>query len=110
MDSPCGKRGKTLEKRTPEEEMEYRRYLRKRIRMRKRRRQVMIARTIVAVVGLVFVFLIFYGIGKLTDPLFAGKSRLFLCNFRATVAPGSRRERFHLFRKGMKMYMINYMP
>lgn len=74
MDSPCGKRGKTLEKRTPEEEMEYRRYLRKRIRMRKRRRQVMIARTIVAVVGLVFVFLIFYGIGKLTDPLFAGKS------------------------------------
>lgn len=58
-----------MENRTPEEELEYRRYLRKRIRMRKRRRQVMIARTIVAVVGLVVVFFIFYGIGKLTGPL-----------------------------------------
>lgn len=59
--------------RTPEEELEYRRYLRKRIRMRKRRRQVMIARTIVALVGIVLVFLIFYGIGKLTGPI-TGKS------------------------------------
>lgn len=58
-----------MERRTPEEELEYRRYLRKRIRMRKRRRQVMIARTIVGVVGLVMVFLIFYGIGKITGPV-----------------------------------------
>ena len=37
--------------------------------MRKRRRQVMIARTIVAVVGLALVFLVFYGIGRLTGPI-----------------------------------------
>lgn len=64
-----------MEQRTPEEELEYRRYLRKRIRMRKRRRQVMIARTIVAVVALVLVFLIFYGIGKLTGPLTGSRSK-----------------------------------
>ncbi len=58
-----------LENRTPEEEMAYRRYLRKRIRMRKRRRQVMIARTIVALVGVILVFFIFYGIGKMTGPI-----------------------------------------
>ncbi len=64
-----------MEKRTPEEEFEYRRYLRKRIRMRKRRRQVMIVRTIVVVAGLALIFLIFYGIGKLTGPLFGGKAK-----------------------------------
>lgn len=58
-----------MEKRTPEEELEYRRYLRRRIRMRKRRRQVMIARTILVIVSLVIVFFIFYGIGKLTGPI-----------------------------------------
>ncbi len=63
-----------MEKRTPEEELEYRRYLRRRIRMRKRRRKVMIARAVVGVVGLALVFFIFYGIGKLTGPLFSGKT------------------------------------
>lgn len=58
-----------LENRTPEEELEYRRYLRRRIRMRKRRRQVMIARAVVALAALVLVFFIFYGIGKLTGPI-----------------------------------------
>lgn len=62
-----------MERRTPEEEIEYRRYLRKRIRMRKRRRKVMIARTIVAIVAIVVVFFLFYGIGKLTGPI--GKER-----------------------------------
>ena len=71
-----------MERRTPEEELEYRRYLRKRIRMRKRRRQVMIARTIVAVVGLALVFLIFYGIGKLTGPV-GGEDK----KVEATAAP-----------------------
>ena len=64
-----------MEKRTPEEEFEYRRYLRKRIRMRKRRRQVLIVRTIVVVAGLALIFLIFYAIGKLTGPLFGGKAK-----------------------------------
>ena len=63
-----------MEARTPEEELEYRRYLRKRIRMRKRRRKVMIARTIVAVVTLVIVFVVFYGIGRLTGPIGGGSS------------------------------------
>ncbi len=54
-----------MEERTPEEELEYRRYLRRRIRQRKRRRQVMIARSIVGAVGVLLVFLIFYGIGKI---------------------------------------------
>ena len=58
-----------MERRTPEEELEYRRYLRKRIRIRKRRRQVMAARALVAAVAIVVVFLIFYGIGRLTGPL-----------------------------------------
>jgi len=65
--------GNKMENRTPEEELEYRRYLRRRIRMRKRRRKVMIARSIVAVVGILFVFLVFYGIGKLTGPIGSGK-------------------------------------
>lgn len=54
-----------MEQRTPEEEIEYRRYLRKRIRQRKRRRQVMIARSIVGAVGILVVFLICFGVGKL---------------------------------------------
>lgn len=54
-----------MEQRTPEEELEYRRYLRRRIRKRKRRRQVMIARTVVAAVGILVVFLVCFGIGKL---------------------------------------------
>lgn len=58
-----------MENRTPEEELEYRRYLIKRIRMRKRRRKVMIARTIVVIVVLVLVFFLFYGIGRLTGPI-----------------------------------------
>lgn len=56
-----------VENRTPEEELEYRRYLRKRIRMRKRRRKVMIARTIVFVLAMCIVFLLSYGIVKLTS-------------------------------------------
>lgn len=58
-----------MENRTPEEELEYRRYLRKRIRMRKRRRKVMIARAVVAFLSIVIVFFIFYGIGKMTGPV-----------------------------------------
>ena len=54
-----------MEERTPEEELEYRRYLRRRIRQRKRRRQVMIARSIVGAVGVLLIFLICFGIGKL---------------------------------------------
>lgn len=63
-----------MERRTPEEELEYRRYLRKRIRMRKRRRQVMLARTIVCAVAIVLVGFIFYGIGKITGPI-GGKDK-----------------------------------
>jgi len=59
---------------TPEEELEYRRYLRWRIRKRKRRRQVMIARTIVALAGLLLIFFIFYGIGHLTGSVTDGES------------------------------------
>lgn len=55
--------------RTPEEELEYRRYLQRRIRKRKRRKQVMIARTVVAAVALGLVFLLFFGIGKLVGGL-----------------------------------------
>lgn len=54
-----------VEERTLEEELEYRRYLRRRIRQRKRRRQVMIARSIVGAVGFLLIFLICFGIGKL---------------------------------------------
>lgn len=57
-----------MENRTPEEELEYRRYLRRRIRMRKRRRKVMIARAIVAAVGIVFILLVCFGIKKLVGP------------------------------------------
>lgn len=64
-----------MENRTPEEELEYRRYLRRRIRMRKRRRQVMIARTAVVLAGVVLVFFIFYGIGKLTGPIAGGSEK-----------------------------------
>lgn len=59
-----------MEYRTREEELEYKRYLRKRIRQRKRRRQVMIARTIVAVVALLLVvgiaFLLKTAVGHIT--------------------------------------------
>lgn len=58
-----------METRTPEEELEYRRYLRKRIRMRKRRRKVMLARAVVLLVLLVVVFGVFYGVGWLTGPI-----------------------------------------
>lgn len=58
-----------MENRTPMDDLEYRRYLRKRIRMRKRRRKVMMARAIVAVASIILVFLVFYGIGKLTGPI-----------------------------------------
>lgn len=54
-----------MEQRTPEEEIEYRRYLRRRIRQRKRRRQVMLARSIVGAVGILLIFLICFGLGKL---------------------------------------------
>lgn len=80
-------REKKLEKRTPEEELEYRRYLRKRIRMRKRRRQVMIARTIVAAVALLLVFLIFYGIGKLTGPITGGSKSKTEATAKPTATP-----------------------
>lgn len=65
-----------MERRTPEEELEYRRYLRKRIRMRKRRRQVMLARAIVILVGMVLIFFVFYGIGKVTGPIGGGKDEV----------------------------------
>lgn len=42
-----------------DEELEYRRYLRKRIRQRKRRRQVMFARALVAVIGILIVVCLF---------------------------------------------------
>ena len=42
-----------------QEEIEYRRYLRKRIRRRKKRRQVMIARALVALIGILFVICVF---------------------------------------------------
>ena len=58
-----------MENRIPEDELEYRRYLRRRIRMRKRRQKVMIARTILFLVGMVLVALLFYGIGKLSGPI-----------------------------------------
>lgn len=74
-----------MERRTPEEELEYRRYLRKRIRMRKRRRKVMIARTIVAIVGIVLVFFLFYGIGKLTGPI--GGKKEDTVSLSATATP-----------------------
>ena len=42
-----------------DEELEYRRYLRRRIRQRKRRRQVMMARALVAVIGILIVVCLF---------------------------------------------------
>ena len=42
-----------------DEEIEYRRYLRRRIRQRKRRRQVMMARALVAVIGILIVICLF---------------------------------------------------
>lgn len=51
-----------MEERTPEQEMEYQKYLRKRIRMRKRRRQVYIARAVVAACGVLFLVLLFFGV------------------------------------------------
>lgn len=61
-----------MERRTPEEELEYRRYLRRRIRIRKRRRKIRIIKTTMALGALVIVFFIFYFIGKLTGPIGGG--------------------------------------
>lgn len=54
-----------MEQRTPEEELEYRRYLRRRIQRRKRRRQVMLARGIVGAGGVLIITLVCFGVGKL---------------------------------------------
>lgn len=55
--------------------------------MRKRRRQVMIARAIVAAVGLLLVFLIFYGIGKISGPLGGSKDTKAEATKEPTVTP-----------------------
>ena len=60
-----------MEERTPQEEIEYRRYLRKRIRMRKRRRKVMIARGVVAVLAILLVTGVYFGIRGITKMLTA---------------------------------------
>ena len=60
-----------MEERTPQEEIEYRRYLRKRIRMRKRRRKVMIARGVVAVLAILLVTGVCFGIRGITKMLTA---------------------------------------
>ena len=51
-----------MEQRTPEEEVAYQRYLKKRIRMRKRRRQVYIARAIVACLGVAIIAVLVIGV------------------------------------------------
>ncbi|MCD7825091.1 MAG: C39 family peptidase [Clostridiaceae bacterium] len=71
-----------MENRTPEEELEYRRYLRRRIRMRKRKRQVMIARAVVVAVFLLVIGLIGFGVGKLARTI-SGDSE----EVAATAAP-----------------------
>ena len=58
-----------MENRTPEEEMEYRRYLRRRIRMRKRKRKVRIIKALLALAAIVIAFFVFYLIGWLTGPI-----------------------------------------
>ena len=60
---------KIVENRTPEEEMEYRRYLRRRIRMRKRKRKVRIIKALLALAAIVIAFFVFYLIGWLTGPI-----------------------------------------
>lgn len=60
-----------MEERTPQEEIEYRRYLRKRIRMRKRRRKVMIARGVVAVLAILLVAGVCLGIRGIAKMLTA---------------------------------------
>lgn len=54
-------------------DLEYRRYLQRRIRRRKRRRKVMIARTITAVLGLCLLAGIGFGIGKLSNMMGTSK-------------------------------------
>lgn len=61
-----------MDERTPEQEIEYRRMLRKRIRMRKRRRQVYIARGIVGFGGVLILVLLVLGIRGLAGMVTGG--------------------------------------
>ncbi len=61
-----------MEERTPEQEMEYQRMLRKRIRMRKRRRRVYIARGIVGFGGVLLLLFMFLGIRGLAGLVTGG--------------------------------------
>lgn len=58
-----------------DEEIEYRRYLRKRIRRRKKRRQVMVARTLVALIGVLIVVCLFLLIRAGISYLPTGKNK-----------------------------------
>lgn len=73
-----------MENRTPEEEMEYRRYLRRRIRMRKRKRKVRIIKALLALAAIVIAFFVFYLIGWLTGPIGGSKE-----GSKATQTPKS---------------------
>lgn len=64
-----------MEQRTPEEEIAYRRYLRKRIRMRKRRRKVYIVRAVTGVVALLFLALVFVGIRGIVHVVSGGGTK-----------------------------------
>jgi len=55
--------------------------------MRKRRRQVMLARTIVVLAGVILVFFIFYGIGKLTGPITANDEKKAAATEEPKVTP-----------------------
>ena len=61
-----------MEQKTPEQEMEYQRMLRKRIRMRKRRRKVYIARGIVGFCGVLLLLLLGFGIRGLAGLVSGG--------------------------------------
>lgn len=65
-----------MERRTPEEELEYRRYLRRRIRIRKRKRKIRIIKCCMALGALVIVFLASYFIGKITGPIGGGSDKV----------------------------------
>jgi len=58
-----------------QEEIEYRRYLRKRIRRRKKRRQVMIARALVALIGILFVICVFLLVRLGVNRFLAGNNK-----------------------------------
>ena len=69
-----------------QEEIEHRRYLKKRIRQRKRRRKVMIARAVVLLI-VIMLFVGIFGVGKLVYNNVTRESKMVATKPSVTILP-----------------------